>query len=124
LSSAFSDQLVIEREELKDELFKILAAGNISEEDSEKIKREAKRLHLSEHEIERLLDRAIEEQNTRDEAHAHMSINRIAELPEIAVEHYKGLVSQIRQLGILTDREKFEAVARAQDRLTQTEFAL
>ena len=53
-----------------------------------------------------------------------MSINRIAELPEIAVEHYKGLVSQIRQLGILTDREKFEAVARAQDRLTQTEFAL
>jgi len=40
------------------------------------------------------------------------------------VEHFKTLVSQIRQLGILTDREKFEEVARQSDRLTANELAL
>jgi hypothetical protein len=34
------------------------------------------------------------------------------------------LLSQIRQLGILTDAQKFEELARSSDRLTDTELAL
>jgi hypothetical protein len=34
------------------------------------------------------------------------------------------LLSQIRQLGILTDAEKFEEMARRGDRLTDSELAL
>jgi hypothetical protein len=34
------------------------------------------------------------------------------------------LLSQIRQLGLLTDAAKFEELARSSDRLTETELAL
>jgi hypothetical protein len=40
------------------------------------------------------------------------------------VEHYKSLVSQILQLGIMTDRVKFEEVGVEKGRLTPSEVAL
>jgi hypothetical protein len=51
-------------------------------------------------------------------------LHKIAATSEHAVEHYRVLMSQIRMLGIMTDREKFEHVAVQNSRLTPEELAL
>jgi voltage-gated potassium channel len=53
-----------------------------------------------------------------------LPIHKIAETPELAVEHYKMLLSQIRQLGIQTDSSKFDEAAVQGQRLSDAEFAL
>ncbi|NBU02367.1 MAG: hypothetical protein EBT41_10635 [Betaproteobacteria bacterium] len=61
LSSAFSDQLRIERETLMNELYVMLADGHLSAEERDVLEREAKRLHLSEDEVNRLIERVNQE---------------------------------------------------------------
>ena len=121
LSSAFSDQLHKERDALKQELFEMLADGKLSEEEAEVINREAKRLHLSAEDVEVLIEQARRERELADDL-AKMPLHLIASRPEHAIEHYKSLLSEIRQLGILTDPARFEAVARDADRLTESEW--
>ena len=58
LSSALSDQLRIEREKMMNELYHMLEDGVISAEEQELIEAEAKRLHLSKSELDRLLEKA------------------------------------------------------------------
>ena len=67
LSSAFSDQLRIERETLRDEVYHMLADGTISEHEADKINAEAKRLHLSEDEVKRMIDKAKRERELKDD---------------------------------------------------------
>ena len=123
LSSAFSDQLHKERDALKQELFDMLADGKLSEGEIEIINREAKRLHLSAEDVEVLIDEARREREAANDL-AKMPLHVIAARPEHAVEHYKTLVSEIRQLGLLTDVKQFESAARGGDRLTESEWAL
>ncbi len=123
LSSAFSDQLRIERETLKNELYEMLADGVITDAEADIINREAKRLHLSDDEVDRLIQKARQERELKDDV-STLPLHKIAATTEHAIEHYKVLMAQIRQLGLMTDREKFEAVATTQDRLTTTELAL
>jgi voltage-gated potassium channel Kch len=123
LSSAFSDQLRIERETLKNELYDMLSDGVISPKEAEIINAEAKRLHLSEEEVNRLITKARQERELKDDVSV-LPLHKIAAVPAHAVEHFKILISQIRQLGIMTDGAQFEAVAAENDRLTPTELAL
>jgi len=123
LSSAFSDQLRIERETLKNELYEMLADGVISDEEADVIHREAKRLHLSEEEVKRLMVKARQERELKNDV-SNLPLHKIATNPEHAIEHYKVLLSQIRQVGLMTDQTRFKSVALAQDRLTPTELAL
>ena len=123
LSSAFSDELVKERNALKVQIHDILADGKIDPEEMEFIRRESKRLHLNVGEINALL------QQVQKELHEHanfsaMPIHTIAGNPEHAVEHYKSLLSTIRQLTLLTDPVMFEKVAIDKDRLSASELAL
>ena len=123
LSSAFSDELVKERNALKIQIHDILADGKIDPEEMEFIRRESKRLHLNVGEINALL------QQVQKELHEHanfsaMPIHTIAGNPEHAVEHYKSLLSTIRQLTLLTDPVMFEKVAIDKDRLSASELAL
>ena len=87
------------------------------------IRAEAERLHLTEHEVDKLLDRAIEERDAIDHG-AKLPLSQIAQDPAHAVEHFKVLVSEIRQLSILSDHARFETFAKDNDRLTQSELAL
>ncbi|MGI9133748.1 MAG: potassium channel family protein, partial [Rhodoferax sp.] len=122
LSSAFSDQLRIEREALKDEMHRMLADGVLSPEETEAITAEAKRLHLTEGDVERLLERVRREREQTEDL-AQLPLHKIAARPEHALEHFKTLVSQIRQLGLLTDRAGFEALA-GRGRLSDDEMAI
>ena len=121
LSSAFSDQLHKERDALKQELFRMLADGKISEEEAEVINREAKRLHLSAEDVEVLIENARRERQIADDV-SKLPLHTIAARAEHAVEHYKTLYSEIRQLGLLTNLSHFETAARAPDRLTSSEW--
>jgi voltage-gated potassium channel Kch len=122
LSSAFSDELVKERAALKIKLHDILADGNIDVAEMAYIRTESKRLHLTAAEIKQLL-RQVQEENANKSDFAAMPIHTIAAKPELALEHYKSLLGQIRQLALLTDPVAFERTAKDRDSLTGTEAA-
>lgn len=121
LASAFSDELVKERDALKANLFSILKDGKIDDEEAALIRSEAKRLHLTNEEINALIDQVIKEHEL--EERSPLPVHKIAESPALAVEHFKTLLGQIRQLGIHTDTAKFEATAQA-GALSEKEMAL
>jgi voltage-gated potassium channel Kch len=123
LSSAFTDQLRIERENLRNDLYVMLEDGHLSEQEIDLVKAEAKRLHLSQQDVDQLVEKARRERELMDDVSV-LPLHKIAGKSEHALEHYKSLLSQIRQLGILTDAQKFEELARSSDRLTASELAL
>ena len=123
LSSAFSDQLKMDRESLVNKLFNMLADGNIDEEEAKYIKSEAKRLHLSDDEVKVLIDKAKRERELMDDV-SGLPLHKIAANPDHAVEHYKFLLGQIRQINLLGDQEKIEQSLSIPGRLTETDKQL
>lgn len=123
LSSAFSDELVKERDALKREIYEMMKDGHIDPEEVNTIRSEAIRLHLSEEEVNALL-LTIQQDLEEKAKFAQLPIQKIAENPEFAVEHFKSLLSQIRQLGMLTDAEKFDYLGKTKGRLSTEEIAL
>ena len=117
LSSAFSDQLRIERENLQNELFEMLADGTISDEEQEIIDAEAKRLHLAKDEVNRLIEKARRQREAASN-HALMSLPQLLEQPAAAVERYRELLSQIRQLALMGDNAKMTTLIESGDRAT------
>ena len=123
LSSAFSDQLKMDREALVNKLYEMLADGNIDESEAEYIKHEAKRLHLSDEEVRVLIEKAKRERELMDDVSV-LPLHKIASNPEHTVEHYKYLLGQIRQLSLLTDQELLNQTLAKPDRLTDTDKQL
>ena len=142
LSSAFSDQLRIERETMKQELYEMLGDGIISPEERIIIDAEAKRLHLSKVEVDRLLEKAkIElglvlhpEQKSHthhDLHHTHghhesqrhsMDLNYLSKHPEAAGEQFKILLAQLQQLAHSVDHERLNHYLS--DRKHATDFQM
>jgi hypothetical protein len=110
LASAFSDELVKERDLLKAKLFGILKDGHISDAEAAIIRSEAKRLHLTIEEVNQLIEVVIKEHEL--EERNPLPIHKIAENPALAVEHYKVLLGQIRQLGVQVDNAQFDQAAQ------------
>ena len=104
LSSAFSDQLRIEREALQQEMLAMLGDGVISEEERGIIDAEAKRLHLSKDEVDRLLAKAQREYNAdaKGQSHADAGLNllEIAGRPQMALQCYRELLAKMCQLNL------------------------
>ena len=123
LSSAFSDQLKMDREALVNKLFNMLADGEIDEEEAKFIKSEAKRLHLSDDEVKLLIERAKRERDLMDDV-SGLPLHKIAANPDHAVEHYKYLLGQIRQMQLLSNPEQLQASMAKPDRLTDSEKQL
>lgn len=123
LSSAFSDQLKMDREALVNKLYEMLADGNIDESEAEYIKHEAKRLHLSDEEVRVLIEKAKRERELMDDVSV-LPLHKIASNPEHTVEHYKYLLGQIRQLSLLSDQEQLNQTLAKPDRLTDTDKQL
>ena len=108
LSSAFSDQLRIERESLQAEMLLMMGDGVISAEERGIIDKEAKRLHLSKEEIDRLLAKAQREYQAEAKGggggggHHDPGVNlmEVAGRPQMAVQCYRELLSKICQLNL------------------------
>jgi len=112
---------VKEREALKANLFSMLKDGEIDPSEADVIREEAKRLHLTVAEVNALIELIIKENSIEDGA---LPLHKIAEKPELAMEHYKSLLGQIRQLGLLTDAQRFDSVAQQGQRLSEQDYAL
>ena len=105
LSSAFSDQLRIEREALQKDMIEMMGDGVISEAERDIIDAEAKRLHLSRDEVDRLLERAKREHEmTAGGGHVAghgafaLPLLEIAQPPQLVVQCYREMLSRICQL--------------------------
>jgi len=128
LSSGLNDQLHIEREAMKDELYKMLEDGVISPEEREVINAEAKRLHLSEGEVNRLLEKAkvqmgikqaeLEKNDLLQKAISgggassggtELNLSLCAEKPEFAAEQVKIVIGYLQQIKQVADQEKMRA---------------
>ena len=104
-------------------LAEMLADGTLSEDEREVLNHEAKRLHLSKEEVQRLIVQAKRERELKEDV-STLPLHKIAANPEHAVEHFKLVLSQMRQLAIMTDKDKFEVAAQRKDRLTAEEIDL
>ena len=112
LSSAFSDQLRIEREALQQEMLSMLGDGVISEAERGIIDAEAKRLHLSAAEVERLLERAKRAHNAGGGDHfshgdgpggglgAGLNIADVIGHPQMVEQAYREMLARICQLNL------------------------
>ncbi len=122
LSSAFTDELVKERNQLKAELFTMLKDGFLSEDEIMFIRTEAKRLHLSIEEINALIQLVLKEFEA--EKNNPLPIHRIAENPELSLEHFKATLGQMRQLGLLTDTTQFDQLAVQEGKLSREQLEI
>ncbi|MEI6619131.1 MAG: ion transporter [Betaproteobacteria bacterium] len=123
LSSAFSDELQKERDELKNNLYKILKDGVIDADEIHTIRHEAHRMHLSVEEVNALI-KLIQHELEKEAELQTLPISTIAQRPELAVEHYKSLISDIRRLALLTDEAAFDAAVKSRDSLSAGDMAL
>lgn len=106
LSAAFTDQLRIERETLRNELIVMLADGTIDETERAFIEQEAKRLHIQPDEIDRLMLEAQKEraaQEHQDQAAMGFDLKALAQNPELALNQFRILVAQLDQVFHMVD---------------------
>jgi uncharacterized membrane protein YebE (DUF533 family) len=101
----------------------MLADGVIDDDEAAFIKAESKRLHLTDDDLRRLVDKAKKERELMDDV-SILPLHKIATNPEHAVEHFKYLLGQIRQLSLLTDHDKFNQTVDQADNLTETDKKL
>jgi hypothetical protein len=113
LSSALSDQLRIEREKMMNELYHMLEDGVISAEEQELIEAEAKRLHLSKSELDRLLEKAKVQMGVEHadmpSAHSHsneLDLSFLSNHPTIAAEELKITISKLQQIMSVSDADE------------------
>ena len=120
LASAFSDQLRIERETLMNELYVMLSDGHLSEEEREMVDREAKRLHLSQDEVNRLIDRVHRERELVQDQKG-ISIERLAKDPNLALERFRELAGQVKQIALMGNVDEMREKLESSDRSTALE---
>lgn len=113
LSSALSDQLRIDRETMMTELYTMLEDGVISADEQELIEAEAKRLHLSKPELERLLEKAKVEMGLehatnakgRQDGLAEYNLEFLSKHADVAAEQLKISISKLQQIVSVSDKK-------------------
>jgi len=120
LASAFSDQLRIEREALMNELYVMLSDGHLSEEEKEILDREAKRLHLSHDEVNRLINKVQRERELVQDQKG-IPIERLAKDPNLALERFRELAGQVKQIALMGNVDELREKLESSDRSTALE---
>ena len=123
LSAAFADQLKSDREALVNTIYEMLSDGVIDDDEAHFIKTESKRLHLTDDDLRRLVDKAKKERELMDDV-SILPLHKIASNPEHTIEHFKYLLGQIRQLNLLADQEQLNETLDKPDRLTSSDKQL
>jgi voltage-gated potassium channel len=127
LSAAFTDQLRIERETLRNELIEMLADGTIDETERAFIEQEAKRLHIQPDEIDRLMleaqkDRATQEH--QDQSVVGFDLKSLAQNPELALNQFRILVTQLDQVFAVVDQKSVDMRMQAEGYATVLERSI
>ncbi len=131
LSSALSDQLRIEREMMMNELYHMLEDGVISPEEQELIEAEAKRLHLSRSELDRLLEKAKVQMGLEQSASAkeltaghELDLKFLSTHPTVAAEQLKITISKLQQIMSVSSADELTNYFKDPNNATPLQSAL
>lgn len=92
MASAFTDQLRIDRETFENEFRKAVADGRYSQHDRQALDAEAERLHLSQQDVNRIIERVRTEMRTV----GHDVTEGLD--PEVMMERYRQQISNLRSM--------------------------
>ncbi len=122
LASAFNDQLHKEREAMRAELYVYMEDGVIDDDEMVKIQEVASRLHISQAEIDTLVEKAKNERRAAEIG--HLPIKSIAEHPEVAFEEFRATIGHLRQIIAAGDRDTVSQIFAQEGRATALEKAI
>lgn len=118
MASAFTDQLRIDRETFENEFRDALAKGQIFHNDKNALNAEAERLHLSEQDVSRIMEKVKHEMKFKStDATAHLN-------PPQLLEKYRQQVSQLRSLVQSDDFQLAQDLVMETERTTPAERAI
>ena len=119
LSSAFNDQLHKDRELMHNELYRYMEDGVLDDTERSKIYAEAKRLHISDEEVDILIERVRQERQAAESG--HLPLELIAKEPEVAFEHFRQNIGHLRQIVSLSQKEQLDHLFSDPNRATTQE---
>ena len=119
LSTAFNDQLHKDREQMHNELYRFMEDGVLDEAERAIIYEEAKRLHISEEEVDLLIERVRQEREATTSG--HLPFDLIKREPEVAFEQFRQVVGQLRQIASVSQTDAVSRLFSNQDRATAQE---
>jgi voltage-gated potassium channel len=118
MASAFTDQLRIDRETFENEFRDALAKGQIFHNDKNALNAEAERLHLSEQDVSRIMEKVKHEMKFKTgESTAHLNAPQL-------LEKYRQQVSQLRSLVQSDDFQQAQDLVMETERTTPAERAI
>jgi voltage-gated potassium channel len=118
MASAFTDQLRIDRETFENEFRDVLARGQISHTDRNALNAEAERLHLTEQDVNRIMERVKHEMTVK----GHLGLGHLN--AQQLLEKYRQEVSSLRSLVQSDGFQEAEALIHDTDRTTPSERAV
>ncbi len=119
LSTAFNDQLHKDREQMHNELYRFMEDGVLDESERAIICEEAKRLHISEEEVDLLIERVRQEREATTSG--HLPFDLIKKEPEVAFEQFRQVIGQLRQIASVSQTDAVSRLFSNQDRATAQE---
>jgi voltage-gated potassium channel Kch len=116
LSSAFMQELQSQRQQLENQLNAMLADGVLSDEEMEDVRALAKRLNMSPHQLDILIEKTKLEHAERAKNNFFMPKEFLSDHPEIAAAQFHILAEQIKRLASLPNGAAISAIiARSQE---------
>lgn len=119
LSTAFNDQLHKERELMHNELYVYMEDGILDEEERAKIYEEAKRLHISDEEVNLLIERVRQEREITHKG--QLPLELMAKESEVAFEQFRQVICQLRQIVTVSKTDELNRLFADANRATAQE---
>jgi len=112
LSSGFMQELQSQRQHFENELFAMLEDGVLSDEEREKVEALGKKLNISPHQLETLIDKAKRETKARLAKEHFVPPDILASNPLIAKAHFHILAEQMKLLAQHSDMQELDRLVR------------
>jgi len=112
LSSGFMQELQSQRQHFENELFAMLEDGVLSDEEREKVEALGKKLNISPHQLETLIDKAKRETKARLANEHFVPPDILASNPLIAKAHFHILAEQMKLLAQHSDMQELDRLVR------------
>ncbi len=119
LSSAFNDQLHKDRELMHNELYRYMEDGILDDDERAKIYEEAKRLHISDEEVDILIERVRQERQAAESG--HLPLDLISKIPEVAFEQFRQTIGHLRQIATVSQTDQVDRLFSDPNRATAQE---
>ena len=105
LSAAFTDQLRIERENIGNRIATLMATGMPDTDEHALLQDEARRLHITDVELNTMIKTAHRNRLMDSTIRTEFNLNAASQDGELAFEQFRSLVSQMKQIVIISDQK-------------------